>query len=349
MGNSRPFTLGITSDLVNENSEFTWGDISIGSLGSVPWRRIPESHDHLNSDQLSSVDAVLVGSAQVTAGSFSRDRQVPILIARFGVGYDSIDLEACTSHGVAVTITTEGSMRPVSTAALTLLLATLYRLPQKDQLARSGHWEKRLEGLGQGLSGTTVGCIGLGNVAQDFVRLLAPFEANVLAYDPWVNTEVATSLGVELVKLEDLLRRSDSVVVLAALTPENRGMIAAPQFDMMKSNAVLINISRGPLVVHADLVEALNSQKIWGAGLDVFEQEPPPLGDPLLDHPNVVVTPHNLGWTTSLATGMGHSAFTGIVDISRGQIPRNIVNRNVLENSEFTSRLEQYALGNVDG
>jgi len=344
MGNTRPFTLGITSDLVNEDGEFTWGDISIESLGTVPWERIPDSHNHLTAEQLSTVDAVLVGAATVTADSFFPDRQMPTLIARFGVGYDSIDLDACTSNGVAVTITSEGSMRPVSTAALALLLATLYRLPQKDQLARSGHWERRLEGLGQGLSGTTVGCIGLGNVAQDFVRLLTPFDASILAHDPWASTQVATDLGVELVNLEYLLRQSDSVVVLAALTPENRGMIAAPQLDMMKSNAVLINISRGPLVVHADLVEALNSKKIWGAGLDVFEQEPPPSGDPLLQHPNVVVTPHNLAWTTALATGMGRSAFTGVADISQGLIPRNIVNRKVLENSKFVAQLEQNAL-----
>jgi phosphoglycerate dehydrogenase-like enzyme len=311
-------------------------------LGDLQWVQIPDSAAQLHHSQLAGIDAVLVGAASVNSESFHSPETSPLLIARFGVGYDSVDLGACDANGVAVTITSEGSMRPVSTAALTLLLGTLYRLPQKDEIARGGHWDRRLDGLGRGLSGLTVGCIGFGNVAQDFVKLLQPFDVNVFAYDPFAKEGRAKELNVTLVELEELCRVSDAVVVLAALTSENRGMIGAAEFELMKPNTVLINISRGPLVVHADLVDALTSGKIWGAGLDVFELEPPDHNDPIFSHPNVVVAPHNLAWTTALAAGMGRSALQGVVEISRGAIPRNVVNPSTLECADFLDKLQSH-------
>jgi phosphoglycerate dehydrogenase-like enzyme len=252
-------------------------------------------------------------------------------------------LAACTRAGTALTITPDGSQKPVATAALTLLLSTMHRLSAKDHLARRHGWGERLNGLGSGVNGKTIGTVGLGNIATEFFRLLAPFDAKRIAYDPWKTQAEADLHNVTLVDLDTLMRQSDAIVVMAVLTPDTHHLISHAQFNAMKKTAYLINVSRGPIVDEGALIDALNRNLISGAGLDVFESEPPARENPLFAMENVVVTPHNLAWTDELALGMGRSAFTAIKAISRGEVPQFVVNKEVVETDAFQKKLARWS------
>lgn len=333
------FTVGLTRDLSDGDGGFSWGNVSIETLAPLSWEFMPNAEPFLTPGDVESFSAVAFAGVGVNTESFGSPAKSPLIISRFGVGYDNVDLVACTRAGVALTITPDGSKKPVATAALTLMLATMFRLVAKDHQARTFDWENRIQGLGSGVNGKTIGSIGLGNVASEFFRLISPFETRNLACDPWKKSEEAAEMGVELVDLESLVVQSDVIVVTAALTPETRHLIGEAQFKSMKKSAILINISRGPIVDEEALVSALNHGEIAGAGLDVFEVEPITANNPLMQMSNVIVTPHNLAWTDELALGMGKSAFGSIVSISRGEIPQYVVNRDVLETSQFKEKL----------
>ncbi len=336
------FKVGLTRDLGNGSGGFSWGNVSIETLAPLSWEFMSNTEPFLAPQDFLGYDGVAFAGVGINADSFGASEDSPLVISRFGVGYDNVDLAACTRAGVALTITPDGSKKPVATAALTLMLGTMFRLVAKDNQARGFDWANRIQGLGTGVNGKTVGTIGLGNVASEFFRLLAPFETRRLAFDPWKKVEEAAAINVELVDLQFLLKECDVVVVTAALTPETRHMLSTSEFATMKSSAILINISRGPIVDEAALVAALQNGTIAGAGLDVFEVEPISHENPLMKMGNVIVTPHNLAWTDELALGMGKSAFGSIKSISRGEIPQFVVNRDVLDTPQFTSKLSKF-------
>ena len=196
--------------------------------------------------------------------------------------------------------------------------------------------------LGQGLNGKTVATIGLGNIGSEFFRLITPFDCTRIAFDPWKTQAEADSINVTLMDLDTLLASADVVVVLATLTPETRHMLNKEKLALMKKNAALINISRGPIIDEAALIEVLQNGSIAGAGLDVFETEPPSSDNLLVKMENVIATPHNIGWTDELAFGMGKSAFSSITEISHGRIPQYVVNKDVLETPQFKKKLAQF-------
>jgi phosphoglycerate dehydrogenase-like enzyme len=335
----RDFKVGLSSDLDDGKDSFTWGDISIDSLEPLPWNFLKPHGPDFTPESVKGFDAIAFAAPSVIAGSFGAPDESPIVIARFGVGYDNIDLAECTRAGVALTITPDGSKKPVATAALTLLLTTMHNLLSKNLLAKSNQWSRRLEGLGQGLNGKTIATIGLGNISTEFFRLIAPFDCTRIAYDPWKTQAEADLHDVKLVELEQLFAEADAVIVLAALTPSTKHLVGKKQFDLMKKNAILINISRGPIVDEKALIDALDNGKIAGAGLDVFESEPPSADNPLLTMGNVIAVPHNLAWTDELALGMGRSAFASIKSISHGVVPEFVVNKDVLDTPAFLRKI----------
>src|SRR5262249_10333394 len=207
-----------------------------------------------------------------------------------------VDVPACTTAGVLLTITPEGVRRPVAVAALTFLLALSHKLLIKDRLTRSGRWSERLDHNGQGVTGRTLGIIGLGNIGPELATLARPLGLAVIGHDPWVDAEAAAQAGVAVLPLEEVLRRSDYVCVCCALTPETRHLLNADRIALMKPTAYLINVARGPIVDQGALYEALRDGKIPGAGLDVFEQEPVAAAVPILGLENVIRAPHALSW-----------------------------------------------------
>ncbi|GCB44362.1 NAD(P)-dependent oxidoreductase [Streptomyces sp. NL15-2K] len=335
------FTVGVSRDFLDADGRNVWGDIRLGELDAagIDWHYLPRDTGELLAPDVDGLDAVLFAAPAVTARTFAGLARPPLLFARFGVGYDSVDLDACTRHGALVTITPDGARRPVATAALTLLLAVLHNVTAKDRLVREGRWSEREQWMGLGLTGRRVGLLGLGNTARDLVVLLRPFEAEVLAYDPYCPPETARELGVRLADADTVMAEADAVIVMCVLTEETRHLVDARRLSLMKPSAVLLNVARGPIVDETALIEALRADRIRGAGLDVFETEPPDPGNPLLSMDNVVLAPHSLAWTDEMSAGNGGSAVRAIVDVATGRLPRFVVNRDVLGHAYLAERL----------
>jgi phosphoglycerate dehydrogenase-like enzyme len=267
---------------------------------------------------------------RVTAATLDGCRRLR-LIARFGVGYDSIDVPACTRNNVLLTITPDGVKRPVAVSAMALLLALSHKLLIKDRLTREGRWNDKLNHMGVGLTGRTLGLIGLGNIGREVFRLVAPLEMKHVAFDPYTSVDVAQGLGAELLSLDDLLRQADFVVVTCALTPETHHLLNAERLALLKSSSFLINVARGPIIDQAALTKVLLERRIAGAGLDVFEKEPIDADDPLLALDNVIVSPHGICWTDEIFRGNGRSACRSILDVAAGRVPAYVVNRDVID------------------
>jgi D-3-phosphoglycerate dehydrogenase len=212
------------------------------------------------------------------------------LVSVWGTGTDHVDLPAAARHGVTVTNTPGVSAISIAEHALGLLLAVARRLPQMDAATRGGQWPR---GQSVELYGKTCGIIGLGAIGRQFARLAGGIGMRVIAW----TMHPKPMPGVALVELEELYRSSDVVSLHLRLSPETVDFIGAPQFALMKKNAILINTARGAIVNEAAMIEALSSGVIAGAGLDVFTTEPLPPNHPITHLPNVAITPHNAGIT----------------------------------------------------
>ena len=320
--------VGLSHDLRAADGGCSWGDIGLGDLDArddVEWEYLAPDDGVLTAAHVAGFDAVLVAAPGITAETVSGPRP-PRVVARFGVGLDAVDVPACTAAGVAVTITPDGSRRPVAAAALTLVLAVQHNLIAKDRLVREGRWQDKLALRGQGLTGATVGTFGLGNVALELFQLMAPFEVTAIAADPGRDQQFASAHGVELVDADTLAARSDVLVITSALTDSTRNAFDDRRLRLMQPHAVLINIARGPIVDLDALTDALRAGRLAGAGLDVFDPEPLPEAHPVTSLHKVVLSPHALAWTDELSRGNGASAVHAILDVLDGRRPPYLVN-----------------------
>jgi phosphoglycerate dehydrogenase-like enzyme len=341
----RDFQVGVSGDFLGAEGRNIWGDIRLGDLhaAGVDWHYLPRVTGELLAEDVDGLDAVLFAAPAITERTFAGAVCPPVLFARFGVGYDTVDLDACTRHGSLVTITPDGARRPVAAAALTLLLAVLHNLVAKDRLARAGRWAERDRWMGQGLTGRRVGLLGLGNTACDLVELLRPFDVEIIACDPYCAPGTADRLGVRLTDVDTVMAEADAVIVMAALTDETWHLVNARRLALMKPSAVLLNVARGPIVDETALIQALRAGRIRAAGLDVFEYEPPTADNPLLTMDNVVLSPHALAWTDEMSARNGGSAVRAILDVAQGRVPEFVVNRDALDLPAVKERLQRLA------
>ena len=297
----------------------------------------PQPGNTATPEALNQFDAILSLAMRITAESL-RGVDRLALVARWGVGYDMLDVPALTAAGVALAITPNAVKRPVAEAILTLILALSKNLPDLDRTVRAGKWRGNLPRLGACLAGKVLGSIGCGNIAQELFRIAASLGfARFIACDPYVTKCV----GVDMVTLEDVLRQSDYVTVNTLLNESTRGMIGEQQFRLMKPTAYFINTARGPIVDQRALTEALQQKRIAGAGIDVFEKEPVDPHDPLLTLDKVIVSPHALAWTEEIARDNTLEACGHILSVSRGEPPAALVNRAVLANPQFQRKLKR--------
>ena len=327
------FQIGVTRDFLKPDGSLGFGDIGLSLLDADPnveWSFLRVNEPLLTPESIAPYDGLLVLGPKVTAASLEGADRL-MVIARFGVGYDNVDVEACTRQGVVLTITPDGVRRPVAAAVMTFLLALSHKLLIKDRLTREGRWAEKLDYMGQGVTGRTLGIVGLGNIGRDVLRLAAPFEMRCLAFDPHVSAEDVRFLNVELVSLEDLMRESDYVAVCCALTPETHHLIDRTRLLLMKPTSYLINVARGPVIDQRALTRALQERWIAGAGLDVFEQEPIDAADPLLKLDNVIVAPHAICWTDECFRNIGKSACQSLLDVAAGRRPKHVVNPAVFQ------------------
>jgi phosphoglycerate dehydrogenase-like enzyme len=253
------------------------------------------------------------------------------VVARHGVGYDSVDVAAMTRAGIVVTHTPSSMPRPVATIALTFILALAGKLFLKDRLTREGRWHERMDHMGMGLTGRTLGVVGAGRIGKELLRMARVFDMKLLAADPYVNSIELAYLGARKVGLDTLLREADFVAVCCLLDETTRHLIGAAQFALMKPNAHFINVARGPVVDEPALIAALHAGRIAGAALDVFEQEPVAADNPLLRMANVILSPHSLCWTDECFDNMATTGLASIVDLLEHRPPEFIVNRAVLD------------------
>ena len=269
------------------------------------------------------------------------------VVARFGVGYDNVDVAACTEAGIACVITPAGVRRPVAVSVITYVLTLSQNLLIKDRLTRQGPpgWARRAEHMGVGLVGKTLGQLGIGNIGAEVFRMAAPFGFRFIAHDPYADPALAAELGVELVSLEDLFRRSDFLSVSVPLNEETRGIVNAERLRLMKPTAYVINTARGPIVDQRAIYEALTTGVIAGAGLDVFENEPESADEPLFRLDNVIVTPHALCWTDECFAGIGSADVAAMKALMQGRVPDGVVDRAVLETDRFRRRLAAFSQG----
>jgi len=268
--------------------------------------------------------------AIVSTDPFTADvlRDSPSLqvIARVGVGIDSIDVDAATAMGVAITTTPGANEETVADHAIAMMLALLRRIPENDAGVRNGEWNRTGPHTPRLLSGTTVGLIGYGHIGRLVARRLEGFGVELLVSDP----AFKGSHSPRQVELDDLLAQVDIVSLHLPLIPATRHLIDQRALRLMQPHAVLVNTSRGAVVDEAALVDALQSGVISGAALDVFEVEPPG-SSPLLAMPNVVVSPHVGGISTKSIDAMIRMATVSVIDVLQGRVPDGLANRAILD------------------
>lgn len=342
-----PFRIGVTRDFLNAQGDLVFGDIGLTLLESQPGVTVeflPDYGIELPATVGRDFDALLVLAPRVTASTLATCDRLAI-IARFGVGYDNVDVDACTASDVLLTITPDGVRRPVAVSALAMLMALSHRLIDKDRLTRQGRWNEKLDYMGVGLTGRTLGLVGFGNIGQEIARIAAPLQMRIVATDPFAPPEATNALGAELLSLDRLLSEADFVCVCCALTADTRHLLDARRLALLKPTAFLINVARGSVVDQAALAEILRQRRIAGAALDVFEKEPIDPSDPLLELDNVLLSPHAVCWTDELFRGNGEAACRSILDVRKGQVPNDVVDRHVIDHPGLKQKLARYAAG----
>ena len=335
------FKVGITSDILDAKGEPVFGREPLKAF-EVPGLELdwlPKGLREVTAEHAATFDALYVNSPKVPAAAVAgKDLRLKI-VSRHGVGYDSVDVPAMSKAGVLVCNTPNAVPRPVATMALTFVLALAQKLFAKDRMTREGRWNDRVEHMGMGLTGRTLGVVGAGRIGKELLRMAKVFDLRLLAADPYAEELELSYIGAKKVPLETLMAESDFVVVTALLNEETRHLVNAKQLARMKPTAYLINVARGPLVDEKALYEVLSAGKIAGAGLDVFEEEPTPASNPILKLDNVVVSPHALCWTDELFGNIARTAIGAVLAVHAGQRPQFVVDAGALAHSRVRAWL----------
>jgi phosphoglycerate dehydrogenase-like enzyme len=341
----KQFRVSFSADFRDARGQLVFPDIGLSLLEGVPGL----SHEFQTEyrpeyvpEQLHDYDVIVSLKPRFTAQSLAGIDRL-CAIGRCGVGYDNVDLVACTEKNIAVFITPTAVVRPVAESIVLLVLALSHNLVQKDRLTRQGLWADSSGRLGREPRDRVVGTVGLGNIASEAVRLLRNFGVGrLLAFDPYVSNEKAQELGVEMVALDQLMRKSDYILINCPLTPQTRHLIGERELALMKPESFLINTARGAIIDQESLIRSLETRRIRGAALDVFETEPLPADSPLVKLDNVILTSHSIAWTEELFRDMGRADCEGVLSVWRGEAPANVVNKEVLARPGFLKKLDAY-------
>ncbi|MEG1721079.1 MAG: hydroxyacid dehydrogenase [Pseudoflavonifractor sp.] len=274
--------------------------------------------------------ALLLRTAKVTAATMDAMPKLQV-IAKHGIGLDSIDVAAATARGIAVVNAPFANVNAVAEHTVALLLAVAKHLPLLDRATRQGEFGRRDAYTSLELGGKTLGLVGLGRIARLVAQKLSGFGVELVGCDPFVAASDVADLHIQLLPMEEVLRRADFLSLHTPLTPETRHLIGAAQLAMMKPSACLINASRGPVLDEAALCAALKAGALAGAGLDVFEAEPPQADNPLFALENLVVSPHNAALSDAALVAMAQDSAQGILDYFAGKRPEYLCNPAVFE------------------
>jgi D-3-phosphoglycerate dehydrogenase / 2-oxoglutarate reductase len=271
-------------------------------------------------------DGVMVRMTPITADQIARAKHVKV-VCKQGVGIDTIALEAAKLHGIPVCRTPGVNSEAVAEMGFALALSVTRRVTRFDRMLRAGDEIVRPRNLGIEMYGKTVGIVGMGNIGTRTARKwIGAFDARVLAFDPHAKADAWKDIPHRRVgSLHEMLPQVDLLTLHLPLTNESRYLIGSKELSMMKPDAVLINVSRGGIVDEKALFESLSKGHLFGAGLDVFEVEPPPADHPLLSLPNVVATPHAAGGTHDTQERSSLQVAQQVLDVLAGKAPANRV------------------------
>jgi D-3-phosphoglycerate dehydrogenase len=273
-------------------------------------------------------DAILTVGAPMTRRVLEKLPKCQVII-RYGVGYDTIDVDAATDNNILLVNVPDFCLEEVSNHAMALLLACAKKLVRLNDLVKGGHWmeAKQAQSPMESIYGQTLGIIGCGNIGRITAKKAQCFGLKVLGYDPYLDQILASEFNITLVDLPELLKKSDYVSVHAALTKETYHLISEEQFKLMKRGAYFINTARGSVIDEPALIQALQEGWIAGAALDVFEQEPTDPDNPLLKMDNVIVLPHSASYSDAAFKRLRQSVGQEAARILSGKWPKNVVNK----------------------
>jgi phosphoglycerate dehydrogenase-like enzyme len=337
----RTFQVGLTADFASGEVRL-FDEASLEDLrrSGVECRFLERQEPVLASDQIQDLDALICLAPRVTADSLGKSGRL-LAVLRFGVGYDTVDVSACTESGVALFITSGAVNYSVAEAILGWMLALGHHCFQKDRLTREGKWSQKNRWMGSELRRKTIGLIGLGGIGGALTELLKPFQTTqLLAFDPYVTTEHASALNTRLTDLKDLLRTSDYVIVTCPLNEQTRGLLGANELALMKPQAYLVNAARGGIVDEGALEAALKSRQIAGAAVDVFATEPA-IQHPFFVLDNILLAPHAIAWTHELFQEISLMCCQQALALSKGKIPAGLINHEVRERPNFLEKLRR--------
>jgi phosphoglycerate dehydrogenase-like enzyme len=353
------FDLYVTGDMATPSGKPV-GDLGLDAFSSSPWvtqrflpDQVPKLEDtsyqdrqytmEVTAEAVARADGIVICRPWLKAAALAQGAEKLVAVGRSGIGYDKLDLDACTAADVVVYNAPHALTHPTASAALLLILACSKRLPAQERILREGRWDQQETAVGDDLQGMTLGLIGFGRTATELVRLIAPFQMRIIAFSPRADPAEAAKAGVILLdNIEDIFRQSDYVSLHNRLTAETRKSIGESLLQMMKPTAFFINIARGEIVEEEALVRALENRRIAGAGLDVFAHEPLRLSSPLLKLDNVLLTPHWLCSTRQSGRATWAAVMEGMRRVAQGEIPANVLNPAVLERPGFRSKLKTF-------
>ncbi|MDQ0192315.1 phosphoglycerate dehydrogenase [Paenibacillus wynnii] len=267
---------------------------------------------------IKGADALITGIDEVTGKVLEAGAPTLKIVAKYGVGYDNIDVAEADRLGIPVTITPGAPTRSVAELALSLMLSVARHIPQMNAGVKSGGWDRI---TGTELGGKVLGVVGLGAIGAEVVKRAAAFDMQIIAYDAYARQDLIDQYGVNYVTLPELYAQSDIITLHAPSLPETIGMINKDSLAQMKKTAYLINTARGDLVVEEDLYEALSKGQIAGAGLDTFIQEPP-ITLNIVGLPNVVTSPHVGSNTVEAGYRMARMAAEEVIRVLSGEQPK---------------------------
>jgi phosphoglycerate dehydrogenase-like enzyme len=335
------FRVALTGDFFTPDGSTRYPDIGLSVFQGhdhLQWSSFREHRATLGADQFGDAHGVIVLTPAVKAESVAQSPDL-LAIGRFGVGYDAVDVPACTRADVVVFITAGAVDRSVAEATVGWMIALTHQLRMKDQLVRTGRWDERSKFMGRELRDRTFGAIGLGGIGRATVGLLRGFGMKPpLAFDPHIDSRLAAEAGVRLVALDELLTGADFVSIHCPLNDQTRNLIGRRALALMKPDAYLINTARGGIVDEDALFDALREGRIAGAALDCFAEEPVTRPHRFGTLDNVLLAPHCVAWTEELFRDIGRSVCQGMLDLSLGKVPRGVVNPEVLDRPGFVAK-----------
>jgi len=343
---SATFKVGVTRDSLNDEGKLVFKDLGLEILDradNVNYDFLEKYEPIMPAELIKDVDGVISLTPAYNKNTLQGGGRRLIAIARLGVGYDNVDVKACTDSDVAL-LTARGTVNyPMAEATIGWMLALNHHIFIKDQLVRTGKWDDRNLYMGTELRDRTMGVVGVGGIGGTLVNLLKTFKMKeTLAFDPYLSENKARQLGVKLVDLNILMSEADYISVNCPLVEETRNLIDVEQLAMMKPTAYLITTARGGIVNESALVNALRNKAIAGAAVDVFEKEPSGENNPYSELDNVILAPHSIGWTDELYRDMGSMCCRQMVSLSKGEIPEGLINREVLKRQGFRNKLEKF-------